>query len=639
MARFLLPLVCMETKQKVRRSSVAATLQSLGSRGLRLAGAVATLLVGACTPEQSSRGIKSKATNGWHNPHLGRPGGNTMHNDSYMTGAYAWSGPITSQSEPSAVADIDAERGDAPWWSIPSFIKRRTAGQCPSVAFPRVPNGNETDFVVVGICFNASNPQLMAFTPELQELDRVALPQRRSLAEGDLALTQLDTSGAYFYVAPPDEEGNPRIVLADADDAIRVFRLRFAHGSNSDAVFEELENARIDLQPHIRDRKWVPDTRLTQAFTPDWNPITGFLPDAEGNLWWSTRFGLVGMVESGWMERAPGEALPEPTFVQLAVPLEERPDKLSGTTVSEETVPEEIQNSFAVAEDGVYLISDHALYRFNSTSIHRQQGADEGANASPWVWRWSYADRRDDETSDPTQPKPGMINRGSGTTPTLFNSANGRYVAVADNAREMGVYVLHRKNGRELCQTTLASTKGSVATENSFVAYKDSLIVTNTYGVGRIQENLGITGGQQPGLWRIDLPSCQVVWTQDEVATSTTVKLADNSDRITDDRPGRWLYTIEGEHSGGGGRRPTVSQWYLRAVDFDTGKRIEGFEVAIGGGSYGPVVMGRGRDYNNNRSVISLAPDGRSAYFGLTQGLAAVRDAPRPDGNQAVPGN
>lgn len=66
---------------------------------------------------------------------------------------------------------------------------------------------------------------------------------------------------------------------------------------------------------------------------------------------------------------------------------------------------EEIQNSFSVAEDGVSIVTDHALYSFRAD-----------ADGAPRVqWREAY-DRG-------TGTKPGSVNQGSGTTPT--SSATG----------------------------------------------------------------------------------------------------------------------------------------------------------------------------------------------------------------------
>src|SRR5205823_1620629 len=86
---------------------------------------------------------------------------------------------------------------------------------------------------------------------------------------------------------------------------------------------------------------------------------------------------------------------------------------------------EVIANSFAVdASGGVYVVSDHALYRFGASP----------KGAPRVVWRVPY-DRG-------SRPKPGQVSQGSGTTPTVVGR---RYVAITDNADpRMNVLVYRR---------------------------------------------------------------------------------------------------------------------------------------------------------------------------------------------------
>src|SRR5438552_1561465 len=86
----------------------------------------------------------------------------------------------------------------------------------------------------------------------------------------------------------------------------------------------------------------------------------------------------------------------------------------SGGVQSLRLAGEAIGNSFAVDETGgVFIVSDHAMYRF-----------DAGAMREPVVtWRAEY-DRG-------TRLKPGQVNFGSGTTPTLMGTG---WVAITDNA-------------------------------------------------------------------------------------------------------------------------------------------------------------------------------------------------------------
>ncbi|MGW1926740.1 hypothetical protein ACWCQ0_48565, partial [Streptomyces massasporeus] len=67
------------------------------------------------------------------------------------------------------------------------------------------------------------------------------------------------------------------------------------------------------------------------------DPVTSVMPDWQGRIWWVTRLGRVGTVDPA-------------TGALRAI-------RLDG---------EEIQNSFSVAEDGVSLVTDHALYSFDA---------------------------------------------------------------------------------------------------------------------------------------------------------------------------------------------------------------------------------------------------------------------------------
>ena len=85
------------------------------------------------------------------------------------------------------------------------------------------------------------------------------------------------------------------------------------------------------------------------------------------------------------------------------------------------TLDEEIENSFAVDRDGVYIASDKRMYRFNA-----------GKDNKPVVdWKVTY------KNSGIT--KPSQVDAGTGTTPTIFNG--GDYVTITDNADPMNVVV------------------------------------------------------------------------------------------------------------------------------------------------------------------------------------------------------
>lgn len=69
---------------------------------------------------------------------------------------------------------------------------------------------------------------------------------------------------------------------------------------------------------------------------PQGSYITDAMPDHDGNIWFVTRPGEVGCIK---------KATDEVRVIELE--------------------NEEIQNTLAIAKDGVYIVSDHAMYRFD----------------------------------------------------------------------------------------------------------------------------------------------------------------------------------------------------------------------------------------------------------------------------------
>ena len=93
--------------------------------------------------------------------------------------------------------------------------------------------------------------------------------------------------------------------------------------------------------------------------------------------------------------------------------------------------------------------------------------------------------------------KPGHLNDGSGTTPTLVGD---EHVVIVDNAPEqVNLLAFSQKDGTLISKIPLFEP-GKGAVENSVVAYGNHLVVGNTYGyVDPFVENS--TAG---GIMRID---------------------------------------------------------------------------------------------------------------------------------------
>lgn len=405
-------------------------------------------------------------------------------------------------------------------------------GECPTINF-------DAQGRIITICVRGRAPRLLLLDPQtLAVLSRYDLPKRRTPLLRVRKIMSDTSGGAYFYL---DERG--RSVIGTAAGTIQIVGLR---GSGADEHFE------LEEQIDLRQALALPSGGVDK--------LTSVMPDFQGNLWFAGRYGSIGVITP---------AREVKTLV------------LAG---------EEIENSFSVAEEGAYIVSDHALYHFRLDAQQAPQVA----------WREPY-DRG-------TRRKVGQINQGSGTTPTILGDD---FVAIADNAEpRMNVLVYRRHAGggsaRLVCKTPVFE-QGRSATENTLIGLGRSLIVENNAGYDVFTT---MRGGKTsaPGLARIDVrpdaSGCDVVWESNEISQTAVPKLSVATGLI-------YLYTKLPSAPEG------TDAYYFTAVDFKTGRTA--FRV----------LAGTGIRYDNNWAAISLSPDG-AAYVGVLNGLIRVRDQRHP---------
>jgi hypothetical protein len=425
-------------------------------------------------------------------------------------------------------------------------------GQSPQVTFsgkgPCAGMGLTREKLLLLQCGGAQNFTLRLVDPDtLKDLASYNLPPRPSTLEGvknaDPDRIYSDSSGAYFFL-----DNNDRAVVADAAQHIQ----RIAHVQAQDGSWSFRQEDDWDLTAYLPH-----DCTSTSNPFPsgECDPVTGVLPDWDGLLWFITRHGRVGTLD-------PGNG-----HVQLIW--------LKG---------EEIENSHAVSEQGVSIVSDHALYQFRA----RQDG-------TPYVvWKAGY-DRG-------TARKVGQINQGSGTTPTMVGR---KYVAITDNAdARMHVNVYKRANdvegSRLVCSVPVFGV-GASASENSLVGWGNGLLVENNSGY--LNPTTRVTGATQPGGVTkvvIERGHCKVAWTNPVLSPSVVPKLA---------RGNGLLYLYSPKQVA-----PGVDDWGLTVVDWRTGKTVSWIKT------------GTGVPYDNAWAPITLGPRG-IAYVSCFGGLIAVRDS------------
>jgi hypothetical protein len=385
---------------------------------------------------------------------------------------------------------------------------------------------------LVTVCVGLDRPVLKLLDPRtLAELASMDLPPRQPGGDPTAAFTSFG-GGGYFYLDERD-----RAVIPTTERHIVTIAVQ------GDTLVQQAD---VDVSGAV----------------PAGESILSALPDWSGAIWFVSSGGVVGRIDP------------------------------STQAVASVNLHEPIGNSFAVDDTGgVYIVSDAALYRF-----------DTGADGTPAVtWREMYANTG--------ERKPGQTERGSGTTPTLMGDD---LVAITDNADPMDIVVMRRARtvagSRTLC-TVPVFDKGASDTDNSLIATDRAMVVENNYGYSgptATEQGKTTTGGLQRVDVDRDAGTCRTVWRNPERAPSVVAKLSLGNGLV-------YTYTKDPQPDNS-------DAWYLTALDFRTGRTVY---KRLGG---------EGLGYNNNYAPVTIGPDG-TAYVGVLGGLVALRDATPPPQN------
>src|SRR4051794_27260737 len=223
-----------------------------------------------------------------------------------------------------------------------------------------------------------------------------------------------DTSGGVYFYI----DNKNRVVNVTPNNHIR----RYSIVGNTFVLDKDWDiGAYLNLQYPATD---APRERLTSAL-PDWN----------GLIWFVSRVdGIVGTLD------------PQTDAVKI--------------TQLGQGFEDSIENSFAVTQDGTFIATNRRMLKLHAN-----------AAGKPMVdWAKTY--------KNSGQFKPGQIDDGTGTTPTVIA---GGMVAITDNADPMNVVVYRTDNGKQVCEQPVFGL-GASASENSLIGLKNSLIVENNYG-------------------------------------------------------------------------------------------------------------------------------------------------------------
>jgi len=378
------------------------------------------------------------------------------------------------------------------------------------------------DGYVVGACINANVPSVSANT-RLIMLDPVTLDVYADVVVAPRPLVQNSAGGAYFSI-----DNNGRYVIGPANNAVETWQLEINGGQPS---FVRMES--YDVSGELPPADLLQDTVI----------------DYDGRLWFCSITGIVGYV-----------------------------DPATGNVETFDT-GEGLQNSFAVDDTGVYIVTFDAMYKFSADV--------DGTVKQDWSTPY-------DNTG------PGLTQPGSGTTPTLFGSLDD-LVGICDTALpQVNMVVMDRTTGATICLQPLFRANESGA-ENTLLAYEDEVVAPNN---GGFTTPFGAQNTIFPGLEkytvRADRTGCDVEWVND-AAFGNSAQLSTTTGLIY-----------------GWGPDPSVTTddaYYMTANDWVTGASVYA------------IYAGNDLPFNPVMGQPHLGPDG-SAYFGSLHGIIRVADGP-----------
>ena len=500
------------------------------------------------------------------------------------------------------------------------------SGMCPTFAFIN-------DSTVATLSFGRANTTLLLLDVKdtIRVLDHLPVPGRGSSAfelagkKGRSKIFSNTAGGAYSYISNKN-----RIYIPGANNNILRVTIK---DRKLDHNVESL-----NLKPQIEAGNLV-DPSLSEK--DKLNQLTAIMPDVNGNIWFTSRQGVIGLVHR---TDVTGENCPKvysswvgyfglkekiekhfPASIETAKKMESftiredlspdmRQEMREALKIDEDTY-EEIQNSFSVGKDGVYIVSNAALYKFYF---------NEKTKAIELDPKWAETFKKGDLVYDnDLVNKPGHLNKGSGTTPTLMDD---RFVAICDNAGDrVNLCVYRQDNGELVSKLPLFESQGS-AVENSAVAYDNSFIVSNTYGYVDPFDVNDTPGG----IMRFDFNEQKGTFEKVENwPASGTYDCKTATPKISTKTGMIYVYNRAEEETNG------HRDWQITTIDFRTGRRVlrsklffnegefnDNISDVLKAGSLGTKNYDR-KVFNNIWGTFTFGPD-KSFYLGTYRGFIKV---------------
>ena len=394
---------------------------------------------------------------------------------------------------------------------------------------PNISFDSQGRLITVSIKLNSIELHLL--DPEtLETIAMLDLPPKASASD--------NSGGGYFHIDAKD-----RVLLAPANDTISIYEISESSGSPKWQLAEQYDIAGL-----------LPEDTNIHDVIPDWS----------GNLWFVT-----GGAFLGYRDHDTG------AFYTYELPAE----------------GETIQNSFAVDQEGLYVVSTDAIYQFQ---------INDATKEPVYTWREDY--------ENGTEQKPGTLSHGSGTSPTLIGHD---LVAIADDGDPFTNIVVYQRSAsiegdRLICKVPLFE-QGKSATENSLLVYGNAMVVQNDYG----HIYTGNALKTSPGIMRVDVrddrSGCDVVWHNETFLSQSLPRLSTDTGLL-------YFYTFQKQKA-----EDFFGGWYLSAVDWETGESLWDRLIGRWTGSMIDTL-------SSVTAPIVLGPNG-AAYAGIRTGVIMAKDA------------
>jgi hypothetical protein len=461
----------------------------------------------------------------------------------------------------SDVADIAGPLGRDPDILSSTFAAARTNPQFPEWIFACLPIIFDSHGRVITVCFSPTEATVVLTDPDtLEVLDYYPLGVREGSPYLETGRQELLMSmgGIYSYL--------------DARD-------RFTVAAQGNQIITLIEGGSEESPELQVDQAYSFD--LSQVVTDPVSLLAGAMLDSQGRIWFTTAGG-VGTPPRVHVLNPAKSTYPYTDVKMKSLPLGDG---------------EFIRNTFALAKTGVdrsaaYIVTTEKMYRIEA-----------GADDTPYeVWSEPY------DTIH--KLRDGQYELGSGTSPTILGE--GRYVAITDNAEQLQVVVfrtdepLDPNEERIVCEKEVFDFPGGGygALSNSLVGSRLSLIASNNYGYWFDWRTGRLFSPSAPGLERIDIDpdgkGCTKVWTNQEIATTTSPRLSTRTGLI---------YTMARAYD----KNKDVYVYYWTALDFLTGATV--WQKMAGTGSM----------FDSFYPALGIGPNG-ALYYGGYGGFMKIKD-------------